>query len=811
MKPPSPRAKGPILPPPTHLCQCYDCVNGTCTDPLTGFLIRGRWVDKATLSHHNSLTRSRGIASAKSAAAAIGIPRPTFIPPQSRSLSQMLNTPVCSVVAPSEPEVTYGIPPSRPNLIHEFHSSPRSSYPRVAAEAGSRKRKDDRRTSQFYRSGAADALAAIQRLKHVMESTPKFDFKSIRFSRLPTSALQHADPDDFWNLQSDIPANVQLLAHQSWMLDSLKFVSDMADQYGRYSTSLRLSTTILKRLISEELDSLERSLRAEWDRQRWVAVEASTTYVDMSKPLSQLYLYFCALTGHYAANFIKRPFASINPTLLASYLLAATLYLFCGVSMIHCNFVLRFFQVFSAALDSRPPTTSITDIRTVVKALSLERPFTSFISCPKCHYLYGYTRGSGDFSENVPEHCTNREHPDSEPCSRRLRKPRKRQGTNIEAPTREFLYQDLPQWVGWMYSRPDIEKLLDEDPTSRPRMDGNHISDIWDASGLREFLGPDGRTPFYQRPGSEGRLIFSLNVDGFNPYSNKQAGKTVSTGGIYMICLNLPESIRYKVENMYLVGIIPGPHGPSLHQINYLLKPLVDDLLNFWNTGFFYSHTTSFPQGRWVRCALVPLVCDLPAARQVAGFGHHRANQFCSFCHQTLQQINDIDSTNWKPREPDDHRKMALEWRNAQTKHERDTLYSKNGVRWSELLRLPYWNPIQFTVIDSMHSFFLRMLSRHCREIWGMNVKLVDGDGPTFSPDKNEPSEDEMKAANDILLEGTITELKALRVAVLRKLCEIATTLDFRGGHSVLLNRLVQFVSWVNNQVIFTSHSSVAN
>jgi hypothetical protein len=295
MKPRSHPAKGPILPPPIHLCQCYDCINGTCTDPLSGLLIPGRWVDQATLSQHDSLTRSRGIASAKSAAAAIGIPRPTFFSPQSLTLSQFLNKPVHSVAAPSE--VAYGIPLSRPNPIREVHSSPRSSYPQAAAEAGSRKRKDDRRTSQSYRSGAADALGAIQRLKQVMEASPQFDFKSIRFSRLPTSPHQRTNPEDFWNLQSDIPANVQLLAHQSWMLESQKFVSEMVDQYGRYSTSLRLSSTILKRLISEELESLEQSLRAEWERQRWVAVEAPTTYVDMSKSLSHLCPYFSCTDG----------------------------------------------------------------------------------------------------------------------------------------------------------------------------------------------------------------------------------------------------------------------------------------------------------------------------------------------------------------------------------------------------------------------------------------------------------------------------------------------------------------------------------
>ena len=37
-----------------------------------------------------------------------------------------------------------------------------------------------------------------------------------------------------------------------------------------------------------------------------------------------------------------------------------------------------------------------------------------------------------------------------------------------------------------------------------------------------------------------------------------------------------------KRENTILVGLIPGPHEPS-HDINTFLKPLVDDLLKFWD------------------------------------------------------------------------------------------------------------------------------------------------------------------------------------------------------------------------------------
>lgn len=39
--------------------------------------------------------------------------------------------------------------------------------------------------------------------------------------------------------------------------------------------------------------------------------------------------------------------------------------------------------------------------------------------------------------------------------------------------------------------------------------------------------------------------------------------------------------MRYKRENMILVGLIPGPHEPG-HDINSFLKPLVTDLSKLW-------------------------------------------------------------------------------------------------------------------------------------------------------------------------------------------------------------------------------------
>ena len=60
--------------------------------------------------------------------------------------------------------------------------------------------------------------------------------------------------------------------------------------------------------------------------------------------------------------------------------------------------------------------------------------------------------------------------------------------------------------------------------------------------------------------------------------------------------------------------------------------------------------------------------------------------------------------------------------------------FESHGVRYSELLRLPYWDPTTFTILDTMHAMFLDNLKRHCRTIWGMDVKFQDGDGTEMEP-----------------------------------------------------------------------------
>ncbi|RDX40505.1 hypothetical protein OH76DRAFT_1322602, partial [Lentinus brumalis] len=111
-----------------------------------------------------------------------------------------------------------------------------------------------------------------------------------------------------------------------------------------------------------------------------------------------------------------------------------------------------------------------------------------------------------------------------------------------------------------------------------------------------------------------------------------------------MVCMNLPVDIRYRMENIYLVALIPGPHEPQLDRINHFLRPLIDEMLLFWHRGMMFTIDEIVTI---VRAAIIPLVCDLPALRKAAGFAGHMANCFCSFCELRKDKINNLDRSTW--------------------------------------------------------------------------------------------------------------------------------------------------------------------
>ncbi len=429
-----------------------------------------------------------------------------------------------------------------------------------------------------------------------------------------------------------------------------------------------------------------------------------------------------------------------HPVILVAYILVAAMHIVSGLSLRACDQLLSSLRLLIKLMVEDFDTSqgrgkllekSIPmDARTVLHRLALEPFYKAFVCCPECSTCYP-DNGTGSYPEFCSSNRASTRASTQQTCGQSLRKSRNNGSRPYHTPVRRFFYHNFMEWLGEMLCRPGMEDMMER--SFSPSPDGV-MRDIWDAPGLYEIPGPDGRPFVRECADNEGRFLFSFNMDGFNPFQLKQAGRSASVMGLYMVCLNLPPEARFKSENMFLAGIIPGPNEPSKEEINHFLRPLVDDLLKSYLDGVYYTRTWKYPKGRKTRSALALIICDLPAARQALGFTGPQSTNFCSYCKLQLKDINNLNVGDWEPRSCEEHRRLASEWQDAPLEARRAEITNKHGVRYSEFIRLPYLDPIRSLCVDPMHAFFLRILSRHCQDIWGMDVEIEDGDGLTTDP-----------------------------------------------------------------------------
>ena len=195
-----------------------------------------------------------------------------------------------------------------------------------------------------------------------------------------------------------------------------------------------------------------------------------------------------------------------------------------------------------------------------------------------------------------------------------------------------------------------------------------------------------------------------------------------SVGVLYLVLMNLPRSERFKRQNVFLVGIIPGPSEPR-NNINSFLTPLVDELLILWDKGVNIRHSGSLLLPERFRVALLCVVCDMPASKKVCGFTSHNSKHGCNKCTKQFMTCGIGEATDYSgfnscpSRNIIDHRKHVDEILAQSTQESRNAKESLYGARYSELLRLPYFDCIRFTIVNPMHNLFLGTAKR-MMEIW---------------------------------------------------------------------------------------------
>ncbi|KAI7958397.1 hypothetical protein MJO29_006614 [Puccinia striiformis f. sp. tritici] len=391
-----------------------------------------------------------------------------------------------------------------------------------------------------------------------------------------------------------------------------------------------------------------------------------------------------------------------HPKCQARVLLAACQYFFLHLSSEAINSTLACLKCM--VLDSKIPPQQLylpSDIRKIIQDLCLDPEIKRTICCPRCFHLYPV--------DDPPHACTARATRRSRKCLEPLYK-----SPSSPQVRRYFSTQSFTDWLARFLSRPGIEDLIDKSVSATP--DGASLSDIWDSNMWKTLKTSDGQR-FTSDPGN---LVFSLNVDWFNPSGNKSAGKHISLGTVALMCLNLPPHLRASHDNIFLAGLTPGPTEPTVTQINHVLEPLVTELKELW-TGIKFNSTFNFPKGRIIKVMLGPIICDLPAIRKVLGMaGHSSYKNMCSFCRVTKGKIDRVDLNQIRPRKPQVLREQANNWKNAITLADRKEIFTTYGVRYTILFELPYFDPLANAIIEPMHNIFLGLLKHHGQKLFGL-------------------------------------------------------------------------------------------
>lgn len=232
-----------------------------------------------------------------------------------------------------------------------------------------------------------------------------------------------------------------------------------------------------------------------------------------------------------------------------------------------------------------------------------------------------------------------------------------------------------------------------------------HDGNVWKELATSGFLA------------SVNSLGLMLNVDWFQPHKHSPG----SVGVIYLVILDLPRHLRYKIENVIIVGILPGPSEPKL-TANTFLQPLVTELKRLWNTEIRFSVAGSLLK-KPIKVGLLCVSCDIPAIRKIGGFMGHMANQGCSRCKKQFYKdgpldFSGFDRSEWEKRTSEEHKAMAKESLFEVSPTMCQSVCSKHGARYSVLHDLEYFDCIRYFVIDPMHNLYLGTAKHIFKRVW---------------------------------------------------------------------------------------------
>lgn len=147
---------------------------------------------------------------------------------------------------------------------------------------------------------------------------------------------------------------------------------------------------------------------------------------------------------------------------------------------------------------------------------------------------------------------------------------------------------------------------------------------------------------------------------------------------------------NYECVIIYWLGIIPGPHEPQRH-INTFLQQLV--VLKLWESVPIDDVTGG--------TQYIVELCVTSAVQKITQFLGRSGMFTMHIPRRTVSRVLLSESRKHKQVV-----EQAKEYQLATLKAAATAVAQKNGVRYSELIRLPYFDIVRMTTTDPMHTLF---------------------------------------------------------------------------------------------------------
>lgn len=289
---------------------------------------------------------------------------------------------------------------------------------------------------------------------------------------------------------------------------------------------------------------------------------------------------------------------------------------------------------------------------------------------------------------------------------------------NVYAPKSVYMYNSIIETLRKFFLRENFAEDVKAWKTRGLKKEGTFF-DVYDGEVWNTFkIDENDEEPFVMQ--SDSNLMLSIGVDWYQNFTYSMH----STGAIYLTILNLPKNIRDTRPFVMLAGLMPGPKESKLDQINNYLAPLVEELLVL-KSGVVME----LPNGSTltVKAALTLVVADLPAAAKLSAFTLYNGICACRKCERKFDALeagsnardySGWDDETWQRRTKKTNLEQALAWKAAVNAAQRTELVKQNGTRWSQLHLLDYFEPVRFTVFDSMHNLYLGTCKRIMTKVW---------------------------------------------------------------------------------------------